>query len=197
MRELFEALPDPEAVVAMEPEELGAKLLFVLRKHQQRERNHLHLQCICNDDIFRSVNGSVAYPREQADQIKTAFLEAWDWLEREGLIIPEPGQSQGSGWRRFSRRAQRIEDEPAFVQYELGRRVPRESLNKRIRDKVWMAFVRGEFDVAVFQAMKAVEVAVREAAGLPAGTLGVKLMREAFAPANGKLTNLESEPAES
>jgi uncharacterized protein (TIGR02391 family) len=40
--------------------------------------------------------------------------------------------------------------------------------------------MRGEYDVAAFQAMKGVEVAVREAAGLEAALLGVKLMRAAF-----------------
>jgi hypothetical protein len=43
-----------------------------------------------------------------------------------------------------------------------------------------MSFMRGdEFDTAAFQAMKAVEVAVREAAGLAASDIGTKLMRKA------------------
>lgn len=35
-----------------------------------------------------------------------------------------------------------------------------------------------------------IEDAVRNAAGLPAALLGVKLMREAFNPNSGKLTNM-------
>ena len=54
--------------------------------------------------------------------------------------------------------------------------------------------MRGEFDVAVFQAMKAVEVAVRAATGIP--ELGVKLMRSAFKPDNGPLTDMTVEPGE-
>jgi hypothetical protein len=54
-------------------------------------------------------------------------------------------------------------------------------------DKVWLAFMRGEFDVAVFQAMKAVEVSVRDAAGLGNNLVGVSLMREAFAVDKGPL----------
>ena len=50
--------------------------------------------------------------------------------------------------------------------------------------------------VAVFQAIKAVEVAVREAAGLDSGLLGVKLMRAAFAPETGPLTNPNVERGE-
>ena len=56
--------------------------------------------------------------------------------------------------------------------------------------------MRSEYDVAVFQAMKAVEVSVREAAGMPDSAIGVKLMREAFAPGKGTLTDLAAEAGE-
>jgi hypothetical protein len=44
--------------------------------------------------------------------------------------------------------------------------LPKEILHPKIADPVWRAFMRGEFDVAAFQAMKAVEVSVRAASGL-------------------------------
>jgi uncharacterized protein (TIGR02391 family) len=56
--------------------------------------------------------------------------------------------------------------------------------------------MRCEFDVAVFQAMKAVEVAVREVSELPADLLGTKLMRKAFDPDKGPLTDMDSEHGE-
>ena len=56
--------------------------------------------------------------------------------------------------------------------------------------------MRGEFDGAVFQAMKAVEVAVREASGLPNTLVGVPLMRRAFDPENGPLTDQAAEKGE-
>jgi hypothetical protein len=45
--------------------------------------------------------------------------------------------------------------------------LPKQALHHRIAGTVWMAFMRGEFDVAVFQAMKAVEVAVLPALLIP------------------------------
>ena len=81
-------------------------------------------------------------------------------------------------------------------QLAVARLLPRESLHPRIANKVWSAFMRGEFDVAVFQAMKAVEVATREAAGLTNDLLGVKLMRKAFDPNNGALSDMEAEESE-
>jgi uncharacterized protein (TIGR02391 family) len=59
-----------------------------------------------------------------------------------------------------------------------------------------MSFMRGEFDTAAFQAMKAVEVAVREAAGLAAGAIGTKLMRIAFDVDSGPLTDMSAERPE-
>jgi uncharacterized protein (TIGR02391 family) len=56
--------------------------------------------------------------------------------------------------------------------------------------------MRSEFDVAVFQAMKAVEVATREAAGLPNDLIGVKLMRKAFDPKDGPLADMEAGESE-
>jgi len=129
-------------------------------------------------------------------EINQALREAWQWLEREGLLVPDAGDSGNSPWWVLSRRASKFTDEQDLARYEVGRRIPRNSLHERIRDKVWMAFMRSEFDVAAFQAMKAVEVSVREAARLPNGAIGVKLMQEAFAPGKGKLTDMAAEGGE-
>ncbi len=49
-------------------------------------------------------------------------------------------------------------------------------LQPHIEAKVRANFAKGDFDVAVFQAFKAVEVAVRLACGYQDGELGVKLV---------------------
>jgi hypothetical protein len=72
--------------------------------------------------------------------------------------------------------------------------LPREALHSKISDKSWPAFMRGEFDVAVLQAMKTVEVSVREASGLDS-LIGVKLMREAFRD-NGPLGDMSVDTGE-
>jgi hypothetical protein len=62
-------------------------------------------------------------------------------------------------------------------------------------------FRRGNYDVAVFQALKEVEVAVRKAsnakkAGYPDSEVGTALMRKAFHPETGPLTDRAVVPAE-
>jgi uncharacterized protein (TIGR02391 family) len=74
--------------------------------------------------------------------------------------------------------------------------LPKDAMHSKIADRVWMAFMRGEFDVAAFQAMKAVEVSVREGASLGNSLIGVPLMREAFAPEKGPLTDVASDRGE-
>jgi hypothetical protein len=73
-------------------------------------------------------------------------------------------------------------NEADFKSFKLANLLPKEILHPKIADPVWRAFMRGEFDVAAFQAMKAVEISVRAAPGLGDNLIGVKLMREAFAP---------------
>lgn len=55
--------------------------------------------------------------------------------------------------------------------------------------KAYTFLKEGNYDMAVFNAFKIVEIKVRELSGLPEETVGVELMRRAFAPENGPLTD--------
>jgi uncharacterized protein (TIGR02391 family) len=61
---------------------------------------------------------------------------------------------------------------------------------------VWALYHRGKYDTAVFEAMKAVEVAVREVAKLAPQDIGTALIRKAFATDDGPLTDITAERAE-
>jgi uncharacterized protein (TIGR02391 family) len=111
-------------------------------------------------------------------------------------VVPVAGPNGQNGWRRLSRRARRMESEADFTSFRIARLLPREILHPKIADPVWRAYMRGEFDVAVFQAMRAVEVSVREASQLGDGIIGVPLMQAAFHPENGPLTDMAAEGGE-
>jgi len=110
--------------------------------------------------------------------------------------VPAPGTNEQNGSRCLSRRAQRFQNEAEFAQYTVARMLPKDALHPRISGNVWMAFMRGEFDVAVFQAMKAVEVSVPDAADLGNDLIGVPLMRAAFSADKGPLTDSNWERGE-
>lgn len=195
--ELAQDIPDAEVLLALEPEELGAKLLFLIRKRGFRYNSFMPSSL--NDELWSQPpdpNRQPPYPGHRQVEIELALSEAWAWLEAQGLILPAADVNGRNGWRRLSRRAKKFQNEAEFARYAVARRLPKDGLHPELAGTVWMAFMRGEFDVAAFQAMKAVEVSVREASGLDNSVLGVKLMRSAFRPANGPLTDMAAEEGE-
>lgn len=195
MRELYKFIPDSNLLLDLEPEELAVKLLFLLRN---RSEDMFSLDNLKDElwSIEQLHSLKPGYPPRMMEEIKLAFTEAWVWLEVQGLLIPEEGRNGANGLRRLSRRARRMESEADFASFRIARLMPREILHTRIADTVWRAFMRGEYDVAAFQAMKAVEVYVREASGYGPDSIGVQLMRKAFHNSDGPLTNKTAEAGE-
>jgi uncharacterized protein (TIGR02391 family) len=69
-------------------------------------------------------------------------------------------------------------------------------LHPRLSGRVFDLLSRGEHEIAVFEAFREVEVAVREAVGLGPETYGVPLMRRAFDKLQGRLADLSLPEAE-
>jgi uncharacterized protein (TIGR02391 family) len=192
MTSLPELIPDADFLLAMEAEELAAAMLPVLASTRSQAGVHFGNY---SSSLFSPNVGGHLYDRK-ADQITLAIGEAWNWLEVQGLLIPAPGLNGNNGWRVFSRKAQSLASAADVEKFARSRHLRRDILNGRIADKVWSAFIRSEYDVAVFQAMKAVEVSVREASGLGAEELGTTLMRKAFHVDSGPLTDMSAEKGE-
>ena len=131
---------------------------------------------------------SPGYNDRRTEEISLAITEAWNWLEVQGLLVPASGINGSNGFRLFSRRARKMASLDAVKVFARSRRIEKDRLHPRIAHTVWSAYMRGEYDVAVFQAMKAVEVYVRDAGGFSADELGTDLMRKAFHDETGPLT---------
>jgi uncharacterized protein (TIGR02391 family) len=198
MFDLPKTIPDVEVLLAMQPEELASRLLFLIQKRIRIDGAGWmpHLGNIDTEPFARRSDGVAPYDHARRDEVHLALAEAWAWLEAQGLLVPAPGSNGSNGFRLLSRRARAFTNTRDFTDFAVARRLPKEALHSRISDTVWQAFMRGEYDVAVFQAMKAVEVAVREASKLPAKEIGTNLMRKAFEPNGGPLTDTQTEPSE-
>jgi uncharacterized protein (TIGR02391 family) len=109
---------------------------------------------------------------------------AWTWLENEGLLVRDPLQQSPSF--SISKRAQPLRTREDFAAYRKANLLPKGQLHPLIASKVYPAFLRGEYETAVFQAFREVEVAVRTAGKFPADRVGVALMRDAFRPMDAK-----------
>jgi len=197
MPNLNELIPDAEVLVALEPDELGLRMLPALASWPSWQ-GMLNAQSFADVHARPNVPGQGEalggpYPARYRAEVGQAVREAWQWLVGAALLIPSPGQA---GAFSLSRRADRIARAPDPVRAHAPRTLRRESLNAAIREDVWSLFQRGRFDTAVFEAMKGVEVAVRTAAGLGNEMVGLKLMRAAFHPETGPLTDYGVEGGE-
>jgi uncharacterized protein (TIGR02391 family) len=76
-----------------------------------------------------------------------------------------------------------------FEEITMRQMLRREMLHGDLQGSVYENFASGNYDTAIRDAFVEVEIAVRAAAKLPASLAGVKLMREAFNPNTGKLTD--------
>src|SRR5258708_1665843 len=98
-------------------------------------------------------------------EVDLALAEAFAWLEAHGLVVPEEGMNGHIGWRHLSRRARCFENEAEFTDYQTARLLPKELLHPAIATTVWLSFMRGAYETAAFEAMREVEIVVRDAAG--------------------------------
>lgn len=123
------------------------------------------------------------------------MLEAWSWLEAQGLLIWSEFGNDPNGWRRLSRKGQQLQAD-GIPNFKISRQLSSEVLDESIRYRVWSDFVRGHYDSAVFFAAKHVEICVRDAAEYPPEKIGVSLMRDAFKPKTGPLSEKSAPMAE-
>jgi hypothetical protein len=120
MYELFQAMPDPEMLLSLEPEELGAKILFLLRQRSRLPKTEMfHLGNLCCELWRQALPGQARYPPGKRREIDLAISEAWAWLEAQGLLVPAADSNGSNGWRNLSRRARPFESETEFAQYAI------------------------------------------------------------------------------
>jgi hypothetical protein len=151
MYELLREIPDVFVLLALELEELAAKMLFLLRKRGSPSATLNNLEIELWPSGYVPPN-QPAYPREKRDQVALALSEAWAWLDGQCLIVPASSANGQNGWRVLSRRARKMETEAEFASYKVARLLPKEVLHLKISDRVWGGFTRGDFDGAAFHA---------------------------------------------
>jgi len=191
MKDFFPS--DPDALLALSPEELAWHVLRFLKSWRGRDDRAVP-RAITLGDYTSMILSSDSFPKERRVEVVQALLEAWNWLEREGLI--SSFADQWWVWHFITRRGQSIRDESDWALFRETLRLPRTILHSRIDQEAWPSFLRGEYAKAVFAAFLAVEVEVRAAAALDPADYGIDLMRKAFAPERGMLTDRSAPKAE-
>ena len=189
MKPLSYFVSDANVLLTLEVTELAG---IVLEQLCSAERNMLHLYSFTETSPRNPPN---KFPQHHLEEISDRLAEAWAWLIAHGLIAPRRYDGK-DGWVFVTRLGRRVATTQGLIDYRKAQDLPRERLHPSIADRCHGHFIRGLYDTAVFEAYKALEVAIREASIMPASLIGVHLARKAFAPQDGLLTDLESESGE-
>ena len=189
---LCDILPDVADLMRLKPEELAGPVLETL-----------HFQAALSSfGLVQGLDGYLVtifalraeqYSVESRREVERAITEAWFWLRHQGFLAPDV---HNPGYEFITRRGQAHKTQQQLASYRKGLALPWELVHHSIRDKVWSTFLRGDHDTAIFQAFKEVEVAVRMACCFADDLVGVHLMRKAFAPKGGPLSDQSALPAE-
>ena len=177
VQRLARRIPKAEDVLELQPEELGGVILRAIVE----DGGDVHL----HNFIVGLRQVTQVYPDAPTDQLEQAIGEAWGWMEAQGLIA-----SKGDSWQFVTRRGRAVAGQKAFTDFRKASLLPRELLHPTLAASAWRNFIRGNYDTAVFEAFKAVEESVRDAGGFSARAIGTDLMRKAFHPDTGPLTDL-------
>jgi hypothetical protein len=188
---LISLFPKPEDVLALTPEELGGVIIELMPPLLQNGMFNL---------AALLAQAGPSYPPGSRRTVELAAAEAISWLVTEGLLVPDPGQPSHNLYVP-TRRAKSLKTRTDVEAFRKGRILPAELLPTPFAEKVVPLFRRGDHDVAVFQAFKEVEVAVRntanaKGAGYADSEIGTTLMRKAFHPDTGPLAEKTLVPAE-
>lgn len=177
-------IQDAEDVLQLEPEQLAE---FVLALALQRGLQHVRPEEVFHRTAFAH------YEERYHTRLHQAAREAWAVLAREGLLIED---LERRGQFELSRRGRLVARAESYKNYRFALAFPKHALHPKILDASYQIFLTGKFDAAVFEAFKTIEIEVRAGAILSAELVGEALMRRAFDPNAGPLTDLNEEPSE-
>lgn len=182
-RSLTEVFPDAATLLAVQPEELGDVILELA--HADGNGPVLFSMPWALEPV-ESLNNP-QWPQHLRRRVKLCVAEAFAWLEHAGLIIRDPDQAES--YRTLTRRGAQLQNRQLAAEYRASAILPIGLLHPVILERCHAAFMRGDHDIAVFAAFKAIEVAVRDACRFSDGELGVSLMRKALHSETGPLTD--------
>lgn len=181
-----EYFPKVEDFIKLTPQEVGFLLLQYVSQSD-------------NPSIVNFLIGTLPWISDYVGIHREEFLsvssEGFSWLESRILLIRKPGDSRNV-WYQLSRKAKKLLATGDFDKYVYSDVLQPDSLDQELQKTVIIDFFREDYETAIFKAFKAVEVRVRNLGQYQNSDLGVTLMRKAFHPQKGNLTDQNAEEGE-
>jgi uncharacterized protein (TIGR02391 family) len=157
------------------------------------EQPYLNIAAFCQQfDVDRN---SPERSVQQRQATRRALLEAWAHLEHLGLIACDIEQPSWGHVFVTRRGREAVLSAEAFNSAQQRAHFPATIFHAELRGAPYDAFVRGNFQQAISDAFRVVEIRVRDESRLK-NSNGVPLMREAFDEEKGPLRSDSTDKAE-
>ena len=184
---------DGHDLLAMAPEDLAIAVLRSLNSVDDNARRRgqpalFRFTQYCNTEAEK-------YSSVPQVDVVVAIAAALQHLMTIGMLVPSP---HASPWGTFqlTGRAKAVKDAADYQRYRLSSSYPRGLIHPAIERNSYSEFMKGDYDTAVFKAFKTLEDTVRTRAGYGHEKIGVPMMRAAFRPDGGPLTDKTEEEGE-
>jgi hypothetical protein len=147
MPPIHQIVPDPQTLLALEVPEAALVLLQYLASNSEgaTAMRPALIGNVFNDSVTPA-NGYISKDPKAARykaEITQHLIAAWQWLLREGLLLPAPGNTQG--WVYVSSRGHTAISKEAFDRYRHAALLPQALLHPAIAATAFSAFLRGEY----------------------------------------------------
>ncbi len=156
---------------------------------------------VTRDSVYNQLfeRGGYHYDVHKRGEVEKAIGRAWKALEDDGLIEEPDFYNGKNGFRIPSAKGKAAAAAVDFPAAMTRGRFTRDMFHPSLPAAAWNAFRVGDNDTAVFEALKAVEIAVRNKGlgknGIAGSDYGVSLMKKAFDRNAGPLTDMNASAA--
>jgi uncharacterized protein (TIGR02391 family) len=185
--ELVARVSSPEELLRLSQTQLDGLLLSCIAGRADNS-DPIASKFVYEDEIVGLYPVGIGRTYQQRAAVDNALMESWQRLQSGGLIMQAPGQAPRM--MTLSAKGRAAACGVNFEEIAVRQMLRREMLHAELQGAVYENFASGNYDTAVRDAFVQVEIAVREKAKLATTLVGVKLMREAFNPNTGNLTDM-------
>jgi len=186
-RSFEQVFPNWNSLSQLAPEETAYFLLDWLCEIEDMRRSPNKY----NDTLQGNFTNYLGNPQNTSlyDEVGKKIMEAWNYLERLGLVAQKPGEVSLQ-WYYVTERGRSVRDKEAFHKFQRTEIFKLDHFDSVLAQKVFPLLIRGDYETAITVAYKELEVRIRDACGLDNSQYGLDLIRKhAFKPESGILTD--------
>ena len=158
MDTLRKFFPSAKELLALSVDDLAPFLLRVAKDLQNRGSGMFWSEPYFLVGDTSQINDNGGYPHHTKPAVERLLQKTLSGLERNGLIVPAPGQNGRNGYKQLtSAGEQAAKSKDAYESLRAAQAFPKTLLHPSIADAVWSALLRGDLDDAVLKSFRAVE----------------------------------------